>query len=184
MSDLEDLRIINEMTYIVWLHSVYFIMGSVQESLSNHVQHPVYCIVGTMFKNLCPIMYNILFIALWVQCSRIIVQSCTTSCLLHCGYNVQESLSNHVQHPVYCIVGTLFKNHCPIMYNILFIALWVQCSRIIVQSCTTSCLLHCGYNVQESLSNHVQHPVYCNVDTQSLPRVVGPYTLSSLCQES
>jgi hypothetical protein len=40
MSDLEDLRIINEMTYIVWLHSVYFIMGSVQESLSNHVQHP------------------------------------------------------------------------------------------------------------------------------------------------
>ena len=125
MSDLEDLRIINEMTYIVWLHSVYFIMGSVQESLSNHVQHPVYSIVGTMFKN-----------------------------------------------------------HCPIMYNILFIALWVQCSRIIVQSCTTSCLLHCGYNVQESLSNHVQHPVYCNVDTQSLPRVVGPYTLSSLCQES
>ena len=47
MSDLEDLRIINEMTYIVWLHSVYFIMGSVQESLSNHVQHPVYCNVDT-----------------------------------------------------------------------------------------------------------------------------------------
>ena len=83
MSDLEDLSI-NEMTYIVWLHSLYFIMG------------------------------------------RIIVQSCTTSCLLHCGYNVQESLFNHVQHPVYCIVGTMFKNHCPIMYNILFIAMWIH----------------------------------------------------------
>ena len=85
MSDLEDLSI-NEMTYIVWLHSLYFIMG-----------------------------------------------------------------------------------------------------RIIVQSCTTSCLLHCGYNVQESLSNYVQHPVYCNVDTQSLPRVVGLQSLSTptcICQES
>ena len=110
MSDLEDLIIINEMTYCMVTFCLLYSGYSVQESLSNHVQHPVYCFVGTMFKNHCPIMYNILFIAFWVQCTRIIVQSCTTSCLLQCGYSVQESLSNHVKLPVYCIVSTMFKN--------------------------------------------------------------------------
>ena len=66
------------------------------------------------------ILYGyILSTLLWVQCSRIIVRSCTTSCLLQCGYSVQESLSNHVKLPVYCIAGTMFKNHCPNMFFII-----------------------------------------------------------------
>ena len=43
------------------------------------------------------------------------------------GYSVQESLSNHVKLPVYCIVGTMFKNHCPNMFVIV-----ISCFEIMI----------------------------------------------------